>query len=63
MFGNLLDFMSNFHLGWSNRGSLGAGAPKNSLSPPSVLEFLKIAMHCRHFRSLLVMFLESFVEF
>ena len=27
------------------------------------LEFLKIAMHCRHFRNLLVMFLESFVKF
>ena len=32
-------------------------------SPSSALGFLKIFMHCRHFRNLLVMLLESFVEY
>ena len=42
----------------------GQEPPKNSLSPPSAFELLKIAMHRRrHFRNLLVIFLESFFEF
>ena len=28
--------------------------PKNSQSPPSALEYLKIAMHCQHSRNFLV---------
>ena len=44
-------------------GTWGVGAPQNSLSPPSALEFLKISVHCRHFRNLLVMFVESVVAF
>ena len=33
----------------------GQESPKFT-EPPLALEFLKIAMHCRHFRNLLVMF-------
>ena len=44
-------------------GGGGRSPPKNPLSPPSALEFLKISVHCRHFRNLLVMFLESVVAF
>ena len=46
-------------------GTWGAGDPqKNPLSPPpSALEFLKISVHCRHSRNLLVMLLESVVAF
>ena len=41
----------------------GQEPPKNSLSPPSALEFLKIFVHCRHSRNLLVMLLESAITF
>ena len=53
--------------GWRDRGCLGgggAGAPqKFTEPPPSALEFLKIFVHCRHSRNLLVMLLESAVAF
>ena len=42
---------------------VGQEPPKNSLSPPSALEFLKISVHCRHSRNLLVMLSESVVAF
>ena len=41
----------------------GQEPPKNSRSPQLPLEFLKIAMHYRHFLTLLFMFLESLIEF
>ena len=45
-------------------GAWGVGAPQNFTEPPpSALEFLKISVHCQHFRNLLVMFLESVVAF
>ena len=50
--------------GMARPGVLGGQEPpKNSLSPPSALEFLKIFVHCRHSRNLLVMLLESVVAF
>ena len=50
--------------GMTRPGQLGGRSPPNKFTePPSALEFLKITMHSRHFRNLLVVFLESLVEF
>ena len=50
--------------GMARPGLLGGQEPpKNSLSPPSALDVLKISEHCGHFRNLLVMLLESVVAF
>ena len=56
--------ISGFNSGMARPGVLGGQEPpKNSLSPPSAFEFLKIFVHCRHSRNLLVMLLESVVAF
>ena len=46
-------------------GVLGGQEPRQKFTepPPSALEFLKIFVHCRHSRNLLVMLLESAVAF
>ena len=46
-------------------GAWGGQEPPKKFTepPPSALEFLKISVHCRHSRNLLVMLLESVVAF
>ena len=44
------------------RGAWGQELPQK-FTKPLALEFLKIAMHCRHFHNLFVVILGSFVEF
>ena len=57
--------MKALFAGMARPGVLGGQEPpqKSTDPPPSALEFLKISVHCRHFRNLLVMFLESVVAF
>ena len=56
-----------FLAGMARPGVLGGGGrsppPKIHWAPPSALEFLKIFVHCRHCRNLLVMLSESIVAF
>ena len=52
--------------GMARPGVLGGQEPPKKFTeppPPSALEFLKISVHCRHLRNLLVMLLESVVAF